>query len=79
LNLETEAPMYVCVCNAIRESDIRACVTDKGARTPGDIFRAMGAEPQCRQCVPDMRRIIAEALRETEALGQAFALEAAAS
>jgi len=66
--------MYVCVCNAIRESDIRACVTDKGARTPMEVFRAMGASPQCRMCIPDIRRLVQDVLRETEALEQACAL-----
>ena len=72
--LEAKDPMYACVCNAIRERDVRACVTEKGARTPLDVFRAMGAEPRCCMCLPDIRRIVAEALRETEAIEQAFAL-----
>ncbi len=65
--------MYVCVCNAIRESDIRRCVTDKGARTPGEVFRAMGAEPQCRMCIPDIRRLVQDVLLETAAFERAIA------
>jgi bacterioferritin-associated ferredoxin len=71
--LEVEEPMYVCVCNAIRESDIRRCVTDKGARTPMEVFRAMGASPQCRMCIPDIRQLVQDVLRETSALEQAIA------
>jgi len=69
--------MYVCVCNAIRESDIRRCVTDQGARSPMDVFRAMGASPQCRMCIPDIRRLVVEVLQETQAMGQVCALERA--
>ena len=65
--------MYVCVCNAIRESDVRHCAQQRGATTPDQVFRAMDAEPQCRRCVPEMQRIIEEALRETEAMAQAYA------
>lgn len=77
LSLEVEEPMYVCVCNAIRESDIRRCVTEQGARSPMDVFRAMGASPQCRMCIPDIRRLVADVLLETQALGQVCALERA--
>jgi bacterioferritin-associated ferredoxin len=66
--------MYVCVCNAIREKDIRRAVLEEGARTPLDVFRACGAQPQCRMCVPDIRRLVEDVLAETVALGQVCAL-----
>lgn len=66
--------MYVCVCNGIRERDIRRAVLEDGARTPLDVFRACGASPQCRMCVPDIRRLVEDVLAETVALGQVCAL-----
>ncbi len=66
--------MYVCNCNGIRERDIRRAVLEDGARTPRDVFRACGAEPQCRMCIPDIRRLVEDVLAETVALGQVCAL-----
>ena len=51
--------MYVCICNAIRECELRAA-----ARTScGDaeaLYSAIGRPPQCGQCVDDAEDIIAE-------------------
>ena len=52
--------MYVCVCNAIRERDVRRQIAE-GACTPMDIFKAAGAEPCCGRCIPDMERLLGEA------------------
>lgn len=49
--------MYVCICNAIREKDLRAaarCCRD-GAEA---IYQAMGRPPQCRQCLDDAEEIL---------------------
>jgi bacterioferritin-associated ferredoxin len=51
--------MYVCICNAIRESDFR-----RAARcVPGDaeaIYAALGKRPQCRQCLEQADVIASE-------------------
>jgi len=51
--------MYVCICNAIRDCELR-----KAARTcRGDadaVYAAIGRAPQCRQCIDDAEEIIAE-------------------
>jgi bacterioferritin-associated ferredoxin len=51
--------MYVCICNAIRECELR-----KAARTSrGDaaaLYTAIGRPPQCGQCVEEAEDIIAE-------------------
>ena len=49
--------MVVCVCNAIRERDVRGAVRD-GARTPGHAYRSLGCKLQCGQCIPAARAII---------------------
>lgn len=51
--------MYVCVCNAIRECELR-----HAARAlPGDaeaVYAQLGAEPQCCQCLDEAQDIIVE-------------------
>jgi bacterioferritin-associated ferredoxin len=49
--------MVVCVCNAIRERDVRAAARD-GATSACQAYRAMGLQPKCGQCVPFAREII---------------------
>lgn len=51
--------MYVCICNAIRECELR-----KAARTNrGDaeaLYLGLGRPPQCRQCIDDAEDIVAD-------------------
>ena len=53
--------MYICVCHALRERDVRRIIQEEGACTPADIFRAADAEPCCGLCVPDMKVMLNEA------------------
>jgi len=51
--------MIVCVCNAIRECDVRAAARE-GASCPTTAYRrAKGAKPRCGQCFSFAREIIA--------------------
>ncbi|HUD91023.1 (2Fe-2S)-binding protein [Sphingobium sp.] len=50
--------MVVCVCNAIREKDLREAARD-GADTPCNAYARFGRRPKCGQCVPFARTIIA--------------------
>ncbi|WP_427968555.1 (2Fe-2S)-binding protein [Altererythrobacter sp.] len=51
--------MYICVCNAIRESELR-----RVARyTTGDAeacYAALGKRPDCRQCLDEADMIVIE-------------------
>lgn len=51
--------MYVCICNAIRECELR-----KAARTcRGDaeaLYIGLGRPPQCRQCIDEAEEIVEE-------------------
>lgn len=49
--------MVVCVCNAIRERDVRQAARD-GATSACAAYRALGRQPKCGQCVPFARSII---------------------
>jgi bacterioferritin-associated ferredoxin len=51
--------MIVCVCNAIREEEIRG-VASCGATCPRSAYAALGCEPQCCTCLPYAQEIIDE-------------------
>lgn len=51
--------MYVCICNAIKESDLRAAAR----ACQGDVealYASLGRTPQCRQCLEEAEEIIAD-------------------
>ena len=52
--------MIVCVCNAIREKDVRAAARD-GAACPVSAYARFGRKPRCGQCLPFARQLISEA------------------
>jgi len=51
--------MVVCICNAIRESDVREAAR-KGAGCPRSAYESLGRRPRCGQCLPFARMIIEE-------------------
>ncbi len=51
--------MVVCVCNAIRERDVRDAARN-GAISACQAYRALGCQAKCGQCVPFARTIIAQ-------------------
>jgi bacterioferritin-associated ferredoxin len=52
--------MILCVCNALREADVRSVVRTRGATCPASAYRALGTKPKCGQCVPAARIIVSE-------------------
>lgn len=51
--------MYVCICNAIKESELRCAAR----RCPGDadaVYAALGKRPQCAQCLDEATEILIE-------------------
>lgn len=50
--------MVVCVCNAIREEQVRDAARN-GARSACQAYRALGRQAKCGQCTPFAREIIA--------------------
>ena len=49
--------MIVCVCNAIREKDVREAARD-GAGSPCDAYARFGRRAKCGQCTSFARSII---------------------
>ncbi len=50
--------MYICICNAIRESDLRSAAR----RQNGDaeaLYQRLGHQPRCRQCLSAAQQIVA--------------------
>lgn len=54
-----EALMYICICNSIRECELR-----KAARTCSDgvdaVYAALGKQPKCGQCLDEAAHILIE-------------------
>ena len=51
--------MYICVCNAIRECELRRAAL----RAAGDaeaVYASLGKKPNCGQCLDDADEIILE-------------------
>ncbi|HTS83718.1 MAG TPA: (2Fe-2S)-binding protein [Usitatibacter sp.] len=51
--------MYICICNAITESEVRGAVS-LGCKRMGDLKRDLGVATCCGKCEPDARRVLRE-------------------
>jgi bacterioferritin-associated ferredoxin len=51
--------MYICLCNALTDQDIRQAVLD-GAERPSEVYRACGRRLQCGCCSRTIQSIITE-------------------
>ena len=49
--------MIVCVCNAIREDELRAAAR-RGAPCPRSAYKSLGCEVQCGTCLPCAKEVI---------------------
>ena len=54
--------MYVCVCNAITERDVRQAITE-GARTNEQLRQRLDAERVCGSCDDCLEDYLSEAYR----------------
>jgi bacterioferritin-associated ferredoxin len=52
--------MVVCICNALRENQVRDAAR-AGSSSPACAYRRLGAQVRCGQCIPFAREIIATA------------------
>ncbi|MCS6987725.1 MAG: (2Fe-2S)-binding protein [Sphingomonadaceae bacterium] len=52
--------MFVCICNALRERQLRELVRD-GVRCEREAYARLGCRPRCGLCLPIARRIVREA------------------
>ncbi|MES2288258.1 MAG: (2Fe-2S)-binding protein [Pseudomonadota bacterium] len=49
--------MVVCICNSIRERDVREAAK-AGSSEPRCAYRRLGCQVRCGQCLPFARQII---------------------
>lgn len=56
INVKRES-MIVCVCNAIREKELRDAVRC-GSEKPADVYARLGRKPKCGQCLSFARDLI---------------------
>jgi bacterioferritin-associated ferredoxin len=53
--------VYVCVCNALKERDVKDAARAAGTACPRAAFAQLGAKVKCGQCLPFAREVVAEA------------------
>jgi bacterioferritin-associated ferredoxin len=58
--------MYVCICAAVSEPEVRECIRT-GARTAEDIGNRCAAGTGCGSCVERLTRMLAEVVGERAA------------
>ena len=56
--------MYVCICNPVTDSDVRACVS-RGACSLPDLQAQLGVALQCGQCATTALEIVREMTGDT--------------
>jgi bacterioferritin-associated ferredoxin len=57
--------MYVCMCNAISEEEIRAMARECGGGAE-DVYLRLGCTPQCAMCLGEADKILAEERESVE-------------
>ena len=57
---ETRRTMIVCLCNALRETQVRDVARD-GVRCALEAYQRLGCRPRCGQCLPFAREILRSA------------------
>lgn len=70
--------MYICICNAVTDSAIKAAVRD-GVRSMSDLSLKTGCSTQCGRCVGRAREVMNEALADRGEFPAAFNLQVVCS
>jgi bacterioferritin-associated ferredoxin len=52
--------VIVCVCNALKERDVREAARVAGKSCPKAAFAQLGCKPKCGQCLPFAQEILAD-------------------
>jgi bacterioferritin-associated ferredoxin len=53
--------MYVCLCNALKENDVRTAARLCGSARPRDVYAHLGCAIDCGACTRFARSLITEA------------------
>ncbi len=52
--------MYICICNALRDRDVRRVIREGEAGTVAGVYKAFDTTPCCGKCGPCIRDILSE-------------------
>jgi bacterioferritin-associated ferredoxin len=66
--------MYVCVCNAVSDTEIRDAI-DLGAKSLRELKKRTGCGTQCGTCIPHVRAVLDECTSENVQAGPVFGLQ----
>lgn len=58
--------MYVCICRAVTDHQIREAVREGECCSMRDLQRCLGVGTQCGRCARDARELLLETLSESE-------------
>jgi bacterioferritin-associated ferredoxin len=50
--------VIVCVCNAVRERDLKEAAKVAGKACPHAAYAQLGCKPKCGQCLPFAREVL---------------------
>jgi bacterioferritin-associated ferredoxin len=50
--------MYVCLCNALTDRQVKQAAATAGTTRPGAVYAACGCRAQCGQCVKAMLALL---------------------
>ena len=53
--------MIVCVCNALRENQVREAARATRSNCPVTAYARLGCKPKCGQCLPFAREVVTHA------------------
>ncbi len=59
--------MYICICNAITERQIRACA-EQGACSLRDLEQCLGVGAGCGRCAQSAKAVLNESRSEAQAI-----------
>jgi bacterioferritin-associated ferredoxin len=54
--------MYVCICHAVTDQEIRACIAE-GARSMRELRAELKVATRCGKCACDVRALLKEQMR----------------
>jgi len=50
--------MYICICNALRDQDLKAAASQPGVKSSACVFKRCDSRPKCGRCLPDVAEIV---------------------
>ena len=56
-------PMYVCVCNALSDREVKRVIAAGRVRSAEDIYAALGCAPQCGACKEELTEMLSGGIR----------------